>query len=438
MIIRRRQFLATLGLAALLIGTRADDHRPLHVAATNQRIPSAFLAIDPARTGFKFRTMHVLGAPATELVLGFCGWAIPKNVEVDVPAPHSYHKMAVELGGRCVPVTFGGARSITIVGGQPFVLSDPIPAAAFGLSAFARDTLFYVRALGVASPGSTLPAGTLTAVTGSRMSSFAVGTGLDDIDRPGTLSSPVGATTRTTAPGPCLVLGRFPAGYPAVVCAGDSIADGVGDLARLVAGNGFFNRAAVDADGRNAIGSLNLTKRGSTAGTASLGLGVPGAPGFAYRQAMLGFGNILVEQYGTNTLGTGRAIPASAVIEPSRAIWALARAAGVQRVLRATLLPRTTSSDAFIGAAGQRPAANWDAGQARDAVNAAFAAAADTGEIDAVVDLLGAVADPGSAHRWMSNGSANFATPDGLHPSSEASRRMAPVLRAAYDRLMLS
>jgi lysophospholipase L1-like esterase len=435
----RRQFLAGAALAAIPFPLRAAVVRPLRVAATNQRIPSAFLAVKAGALGFKYRTLHIIGAPTTEIVLGFCGWAIPSNIEIDAPASHHYDKVALEFGGVSVPVTFGGARGVTIVGGVPYILSDPVAAAAFGLANFPRDAEMFVRALGsVAAAGRSLPAGTIAAGFGMRMVSFPAGSAIDDIDGTGAISAPPGAAGRTVAPGPCLVLGRFPPGYQAVICTGDSIADGAGDNSRLVVGKGFFNRAALDANGLAAIGSLNLTKFGSTAGTTTRGLGVPGAPGFRYRQAMLGFGNVLVDQYGTNTLGAVAKTPASAVIDTSRQLWTLARGAGIQKIVRTTLLPRTRSSNRFIDAAGQVPAVNWRDGESRDTVNAAFVAARAAGEIDAIADLLPVVADPGDSHRWRSNGTPVYSTTDGVHPSAVNARAMGAVLRAAYAGLIVT
>lgn len=434
----RRNVLATLAAAPVFASRAAAiETDRLLVVTTNLRIPTSLAIIDPAKTGFKFRTLHIFGTQTTEISLGFCGWTIPKNVEVDVSEPHRYDKVAVEFGLTTVPVTFGGERGVTIAGGVAVIWSDPIPASAFGLSHFPRDGHLYVRAMGRAAPGATLPAGTVASAFGMRMSSFPVGTAIDDIDARGDMSAPRGATTRILAPGPTLIVGPVDDGSLAVACAGDSIADGVGDGARLTTGPGFFNRAALDEFGRGAIASLNLTKRGSTVGTTALGLGVPGAAGFAYRQAMLRHANVLVDQYGTNTLGSAKLVPAASAVDPSRQLWALARASGIQRIMRTSLLPRTTSSNGFTDMAGQRPATNWSAGSTRDVVNATFAAALARGEIDALVDLLPTVADPADDSRWFSNTIAGHVTVDGLHPSSAMARLMAVPLRHAYAGLEL-
>lgn len=434
----RRQFLAGAAIAALPLPLAAATPRPLRIVTTNQRMPSTFLSVNAATPGFKYRTLHIIGAPTTELVLGFCGWAVPANVEVDAPVAHQYSKIAVEIGNRVVPVTFGGARSVSIAGGRAYVLSDPIPASAFGVSVLARDTRMFVRGLGIAGPGRSLPVGTVATGEGMRMAVYPPASAIDDIDIPGVLTVAKGSQSRPVAPGPCLVLGRFPAGFLSVICTGDSIADGAGDNARLAVGKGFFNRAAIDAQGFNAIPSLNLTKFGSTAGTLQKNLGTPGAVGFAYRQALLGFGNVLVDQYGTNSLGASTPTAASRVLDTSRPLWTLARAAGIQKIIRTTLLPRTASSNRFVDAAGQTPPVNWGPGESRDAVNAAFVAAQAAGTIDAIADLLPAVADPADAHRWMSNGAPGYATKDGTHPSSASARLMGDALRAAYAGIVVS
>jgi lysophospholipase L1-like esterase len=290
----------------------------------------------------------------------------------------------------------------------------------------------FVRGLGVAGAGRSLPLGTVAIGEGMRMAIFAPANAIDDIDATGPLSVAPGGQSRPAAPGPSLVLGRPPAGHLAVICTGDSIADGAGDNARLLTGKGFFNRAAINAQGLNAIASLNLTKFGSTAGTTTRGLGTPGAAGFAYRQALLGFGNVLVDQYGTNTLGTSTVTAASKVLDTARPLWTLARAAGIQKVIRTTLMPRTKSSNRFIDAAGQTPQLNWGPGGSRDAVNEGFAAALAAGQIDVLVDLLAVVSTAADRHRWITNGTVSYPTTDGVHPSSAMARLMAEPLRSAY------
>lgn len=433
--IERREFLAGAMLSLVPVKINAEPLRPWRIAATNLRMPTTFLNILAGAPHFKYRTLHIIGAPVSELVLGFCGWAVPSNIEVDAPVPHHYSKVAIEVGGTVVPVTFGGGRTLTVGSGVPFILSDPIPASAFGLTVFPRDLRLFVRALGLASPGRTLPGGTVAVGFDMRCATFPAASTIDDVDQPGPLQVAKGAGSRSFAPGPCLLLGRIPAGSLAVVCTGDSIADGAQDNARLEVGKGFFCRAAIGADGSGAIGSLNLTKSGTTAGTLTAGLGAPGAPGFRYRQAMLGFGNVLFDQYGANALGISTTTPAAKVVDAARALWTLARGAGVEKVLRATLIARTRSDNGFIDSAGQTPSRNWGAGDARDGVNAAFRAALAAGEIDGVVDVLGAVADPIDDHLWKTNGTAFFMTRDGSHPSSEAARRMAQILRSEYAAL---
>ena len=433
----RRSLLAGVAAtAALPTAVYAGATRPLLVAATNQRMPTGFLALDAGQLAFKSRTLHIVGAPATQLVLGFCGWAVPSNIEIDLTTPYSYTKVAIEFGGRTVPVTFRGKRGVTVAGGQPYVLSDPIRATAFGLKAFVRDTQFFVRAAGTAAgTDNALPFGTVAVGFGMNMATFAAADAIDDIDAGGALLLPAGAVRHYNAPGPNLVLGRFPPRNLAVICAGDSIADGAGDAAQIATGHGFFNRAAVDANGLNAVPSLNLTKFGSTSGTTVAGLGVPGAPGYAYRQALLRFGNVLVDEFGTNTLGNTAVIKPSRVLDTSRGLWTVARAAGVQRIVRTTLLPGSASNNRFVDAAGQEPRLNWGPGEARDEINTGFAAALAAHEIDAVADTLAAVADPGDSHRWMTNGTPFYPSNDGVHPSAAMSRLMATELRAAYGRI---
>lgn len=69
---------------------------------------------------------------------------------------------------------------------------------------------------------------------------------------------------------PLVFIGRYTGpGHLAVISIGDSVLHGSGDSANptaVVSGYGFFNRAALDAQGQNTIATFNLTRHGQTAG----------------------------------------------------------------------------------------------------------------------------------------------------------------------------
>ena len=147
----------------------------------------------------------------------------------------------------------------------------------------------------------------------------------------------------------------------------------------------------------------------------------------------LPFANVVVEEFGTNDIGqNGATANVTTIYNRLESIWTTARAAGVQKIVRTRLLPRTGSiSGDWISLADQTPNPGWGQGEARDQLNAKFAAALTAGKIDTLVDGLAAVSDPVDDHCWLTNGNADYMTSDGAHPKPSSHQLLTPSLRAA-------
>jgi lysophospholipase L1-like esterase len=286
--------------------------------------------------------------------------------------------------------------------------------------------VFWVHIKGSIPTDGKIMLGTPIGYTGSKFVVFNPANDPGTYDTSGTVPSITGASTRSTGL-PLLFLGRYTGpGHLAVIGLGDSIMDGYGDSKNpVIAGNGPLSRAAVDANGANTIATLNLTRSGETAKTWV---------NHHLRQAqILPFANVVVEEFATNDIGANNPdADANLIIARLESIWTTARDAGVQKIVRTRLLPRTTSASSnWLSKADQTPNLNWGPDGIRDTVNAHFQTALAQGKIDAVVDMLTPVADPTDNHYWLTNGTNDYMTSDGCHPRPVAHALMAAPLRAA-------
>jgi lysophospholipase L1-like esterase len=247
-------------------------------------------------------------------------------------------------------------------------------------------------------------------------------------DFAGTVPTISGQNARTAAL-PMLFVGRYTGpGHLSVIGIGDSILHGLGDSENptpVITGFGFFNRAALDANGSNTIAMLNLTRSGETANTW--------VNNHARQVQLLTFANVVVEEFGTNDIGSnGSSANATNIYNRLVSIWTTGRDAGAQRIVRSRLLPRTASASGNWTSLGdQTPNPGWGTGGARDQLNALLANALTHEGIDALVGTLSPVSDPTDDHYWLSNGTNDYMTNDGTHPRPAGYALLAPSLRAA-------
>lgn len=326
-----------------------------------------------------------------------------------------------ETGGAAyTPVLFSGARTATV--GTSGMISDPILPSSFGLGAFTRGHVFWVRALVYVTNGNhRYPSGGTVGTGGQAFFFDPVTSGVSDADSTGILAFSVG--TGGTGPtdfnfgvtaSPVLI------GTPATSTGkyfstiGDSIVAGTGDTA---AGSGWFNgfaqRGLVDADFvSNPRAGCVFGRSGSTAA------GVWTGP-LTETKAILAYGNVAVEEWGTNA-------PSYA---DSATIWAYLKSAG-QYVIRTKLLTQTTSTDSWATTANQTKTANYTTPTGDRIVFNGDIAAQEGILYDKFVSFDYAVLHT-DRDLWKAPGY----TTDGLHPAATGHEAMAVVMRAAYAAL---
>lgn len=373
-------------------------------------------------------------ADMSELKLIFNGW-YTESISTFESYPNSYSvvKCALEKDGATssVPVTFDGGRTKTINAGDTDILSDSISPASFGLSKFTRGDKYWIRLeVSVTAAGQTLPRGDMiyTAYGSS------VGLAIDPATFVGGAVDSYGALTFTSGwqnfqyPLLPIVVGRPMASAVHPIGIGDSIISGATDTSAANGGLGW-SRSLTDADGvSNPRGGLKI--------------GTSGAQGAAWNsasytkpQALLKYGTVALEEFGTNTFVTVQpSSAAQAIVDP---IWTKLASAGLP-IIRTKLIPRTTSTDSWATAANQTAInASWLSGGGARAFNdwidtqsARFVAIVSQSDV-----RTSSTQSSDDFYKWLTDGTANKYTNDGVHPNINGYKLLAAAYRAVYDSL---
>lgn len=237
------------------------------------------------------------------------------------------------------------------------------------------------------------------------------------------MSVPSGGASSTYAFIPVCVLGIPKQRHVAVLGWGDSIMYGSGETGTgdaTYGHYGWFDRGLIGVNGYN-VPFVNCSRSGDNtrAYTANFSWG---------RYALLEFVTHAVFGMSTNDVGNGYTL--AEIQSNCQAAWAAAKRMGV-KVYHTTMTPKTTSTDSWATAANQTVTAEYDTAGKRGQFNAWLLTQVDAGNLDGVIDVNAAVADPANPDKWLTNGTANYLTADGLHPSTSGHVLMAAVLNAA-------
>jgi hypothetical protein len=170
------------------------------------------------------------------------------------------------------------------------------------------------------------------------------------------------------------------------------------------------------------------------------------------RQAMLKYADVIPICYGTNDIGFSSGTITLATLQATilKTWWACAGYGA--RVVGLTLLPRSTSTNSFIDLTHQTPVVGWGVGSTAalfntwlrngaPILNGVAVAVGTTGAIvagqtghplSAVCDWCSVVEAGQGSGLWIINGTANYATADGTHPTDAAGQLMGALLQAAF------
>lgn len=321
------------------------------------------------------------------------------------------------------PVCFSGSKSAVLAAGASHLLSDPL-----GIPLLASSTAWLRHAVQVAS-GQQWPRGALGA-TGGQITYESTATSTQIYGAAGALTQPSGGAQASYGFSPLAVLGIPKTPMPAVVILGDSISDGQGD--------------STGGDGRDNFGwiarGMHIPSSGVTVPYVRL---TRNSDTPARNTDANAWQKRAVYQYATHgicALGINQLQPTGLTTQYNllRANWVAMKMAGL-KVYQTLISPSVDTTDTYITTANQTPRAGFEPGGIRDQLNAMILAAVGDGVLDGVIDPNPYWEDPANHGKWPINGSANYATTDGIHPTgtfhtaaSKAARDWATTILAGY------
>jgi len=386
----------------------------LRSVSVNNRLPAGENVTSGSALTFTSRFKVQLGStPCSELRLDFPN--IRFAALTSVGNALSIDSVALERETGVVeyaPVYVGGSRSFTVANdAAATVVSDAIlPAAFTGLTEFPANAVFWVRIKGsVASAGNTIigsrftgDAGTFAKIYNPASVSYSPVDGTGDITF--VSGTDVGAVTQGYCP---ILVGKFVTGDPKTIfVVGDSIIEGT------FAGETFTRVAAATLG----VPQLEMSQGGR--GQNDLSVNV------ASWTPYLKYCRVLVDETGTNN--------PNAVLD-FFPYWRAAKATyGYDKIAKIGLFPRCSSTDNFQTEANQTlqrfyPSSFPDL-HAVDLLK--------YGEIDANLDPQ-SVRGTNKA-KWLTNGTANYTTSDGLHQTSAGNALLATEFQTFLDAITVT
>ncbi len=337
----------------------------------------------------------------------------------NVKGPGYLLRAHIEYNGIVVVLTFDGATSRQLVSGEMDVRSDEIPASAFGLTQFPPNfTGFEVTE-------REWVAGT---------NRINIGTPLSNVAGFGCVRGPIGSPSKIGVAGafnnsnttwadysarffgPTLIVGRPVGLMPAWITLGASIEAGTADDAN----RGYAVRSAQIAP-QYAQG--NLARGGETSS------GYLSSDGDS-RRALYKYFNCAINGYLGNDYSGGTAKETAATNMAT--INAQLKAAGIKRILQVRMAPKSDTTDAYVTTANQTVRTiNGGFNVYRNYIDAQ--ALLDP-NVNGIIDMTSVQEPANDSGKWAVNGTANYATADGTHPSTAMHILMVQPCRTAIDQ----
>lgn len=355
---------------------------------------------------YYFRVKHVLGANMSTLSIGALNWTLGNN-ETNTGNGWTYQGISLELvkNSAVVPVTWSGVSTKALADGENNVLSDEIPASAFGTTLDRNDEI-WIKGIISMPAGGLIPYGLFLPDYANSQTGFF----LNAVTTPSSINAAGIFTFTGVAPSGIfnihspILLGRPIVDGLSYFGAGDSILYGLADDSSQGAyGRGFFQRS-MHTSFASPFPSCNFS---------TSGIGVTSMTGSNTKwTAWAAYANRGVEEFLTNNAGDAVATQKSNV----QIVWSRMKAAGITKIIRTGLMARVNTTDSYATLANQTPiSAEWDVGGNVAQMNAWFPTRVGT-DIEAFCNMQNVVTDNAEPQKWIVNGVANRMTSDGLHP----------------------
>jgi lysophospholipase L1-like esterase len=406
--------------------------KKVRVVATNNRgcrnAYSLASASHGAQTAVATRSPFVIGSgDVSSLVVCLDRWYRVGSAEM-TPRGNVVMQAVVEneAGTMMTRVKIGGSGTIALAAGDSHKLCDPILPAAFGLTTFVKGSKWYWKDLSVFdTPDGEICENGFAASDDAGSFCFCYDPATfklssieptepvkADSDRSSFFALP--KLYRPT------ILGTFANGDPLTMGAivDSLVASGQGDPQ-----GGYALRAAQAVAG-GPIAFLNLACDGGDMSRVEA---------IVKTRAMYPYASVWIAEAGANDLIYS---PLARFQATEAFTYAAMRAAGVQKIIRPTVLPRTQSSDNWLTAANQGyQHFAWQPGSAVDQANAWFAAKLADGTVDCM-PTFPELLDATTPQKWKSDGhTPHLSTIDGTHPSVVGQALMAAKVTAYLDEM---
>lgn len=426
-----------LGLSqATSSGSFTPTANLVRVATHNNRIPIAGYGAASFDT-FVFKRKIIIGADTPDLCLSFNNWFMDtggvsttglSNVEIV--------EVALEKDDNSASAPFyfnsGADRAKTLAAGDADIQTDWLDASSLGLAKFSRGEAYWLKYnCQVATAGNKFVGTAEGPNTGEQFWFFLrASTTPSSVDTLGNFT--YSGTTPGSASNPFMmpiVLGHVSPSEKVFVIAGDSIAYGANEsaTANTYYGIGYMQRSLSQSDHSLPRASINIARHSSQS-TALVT-----ANSLAKLMPYCAYGNTALVMYGTNDIYSG-GVSLATLQTRMGSVFTELRTQGIETILVSHLMPRSTSTDSFATTANQTITTGWNTGETANLYN------------DWVDTLCGGDADyafaPTSARdtvdplKWAVTGAANYATSDGLHPSTAIHILLADDLRTVISSIM--
>lgn len=365
-----------------------------------------------ANTRWEGFTYHNIGPrPVTSVQVVFLNRLLGTASESITSVTTMALEAALRQNGDTQALTFGGSLNPSVPPGAAWVITDEL-----GLPLNAGQEI-QIRCGAVTAAGAVVPIG----MTGNRRSAFqsTAATSQVYLDGEG-MSTPPGGAGMSTSMTPLAILGVPDRRHVAALLWGDSIMNGADDVSDAFGYIGWAERGMIGAGAVGIDMPFVNVSRGSSTTASYTNQSLAGTRwNLAQYCTHVVFGMSVNDVAGGVSLATMQA--------NCQYAWATARRGGC-KAWHTTMTPRTTSTDSWATLANQTVVANYTQAGIRGQFNAWLLAQVAAGNLDGVIDVAAAVQDATEPEKWKVNGTANFATADGLHPSVAMHTAMAAVL----------
>lgn len=390
----RSHILNSVMTSRRVIATRASSHPS----------DNPILATYTSTSGWTFRFPMTCRQSGSDLNIVYANYFVAGETDgrSNYQTESIFVRCVLEMpDGSLHALTSDGQSEVEIPANQTARFSAP------GYSLDDNDTFAVRTFVRVADNSHEIPA--------TQGGSSTVGNGMWRIAGDATMTSgtPGGVTwtnQRTYAP-VAVTAETYDETAPSVAFIGDSIVAGQND-----------SYSGYTGSETNNVGPSAFKRAFDVAGISYIQLGVPGSKtahivsqsqGIA-RLKLIPSCTAVALQMGSNDFTDG--VTYSQVITNYQKIFTWLRLRGVKRIILHTILPRTTaSSDSYTTTTGQTTV-SWEA--QRVAMNTAIRAGIEGA--DGYVELADVVESSRDSGKWAVNGTNNWMTTDGSHPSPTA------------------